>query len=143
MIFGERALIFDVDGTLVDSNGAHAAAWAEALRDFGIDRDADAILPLIGMGGDKLLPRVAGISAESRAWAADRRAPVRALPRRLPSRSGVVPLRSATRAVRAVCRADGVRIGIASSAKKEELEPLLERCRVRDLVGSAGGGVSG
>src|SRR5215831_9899755 len=61
----DRALIFDVDGTLVDSNEAQAAAWAEALRDFEIDRDVDAILPLIGMGADRLLPRMAGVTVES------------------------------------------------------------------------------
>lgn len=46
-------VLFDVDGTLVDSNGAHAAAWAEALREFGIERAVDVVRPLIGMGGDK------------------------------------------------------------------------------------------
>ena len=61
----DHAVIFDVDGTLVDSNDAHAAAWQEALAEFGIARDRAAVRRLIGMGGDKLLPTLAGISSES------------------------------------------------------------------------------
>jgi len=49
-------VIFDVDGTLIDSNAAHAEAWAQALTEHGILRDAASIRPLIGMGSDKLLP---------------------------------------------------------------------------------------
>lgn len=52
----QTVVIFDVDGTLVDSNDAHARAWVEALRMFGIEREVAAARRLIGMGGDKLLP---------------------------------------------------------------------------------------
>jgi beta-phosphoglucomutase-like phosphatase (HAD superfamily) len=38
----DRGVVFDVDGRLVDSNQAHAQAWAEALRAHGIPRDAAA-----------------------------------------------------------------------------------------------------
>jgi phosphoglycolate phosphatase-like HAD superfamily hydrolase len=34
-----EAIVFDVDGTLIDSNGAHADTWAQALREQGIQRD--------------------------------------------------------------------------------------------------------
>src|SRR3954462_5112363 len=59
------ALIFDVDGTLVDSNDAHARAWVDALREAGIAAEPAAVRRLIGMGGDKLLPRVSGLSTQS------------------------------------------------------------------------------
>ncbi|HZQ37601.1 MAG TPA: HAD family hydrolase, partial [Dehalococcoidia bacterium] len=48
-----RAVIFDVDGTLVDSNDAHAHAWVEALIAFGHPVTFAQVRPLIGMGGDK------------------------------------------------------------------------------------------
>ena len=51
-----RAAILDVDGTLVDSNDAHARAWVDAFREFGYDVPYDKVRPLIGMGGDNLLP---------------------------------------------------------------------------------------
>ena len=102
MPLAERALIFDVDGTLVDSNDAHAAAWAEALRDFEIDRDVDVVLPLIGMGGDKLLPRTGGRHGRQRARPPHLRAPRRAVPRRLLRPHRALPGRA--RALRAAAR---------------------------------------
>jgi beta-phosphoglucomutase-like phosphatase (HAD superfamily) len=54
-------VLFDVDGTLIDSNTAHARAWTESLREYGVAVDVLQIRPLIGMGGDKLLPAVAHV----------------------------------------------------------------------------------
>src|SRR5687768_622915 len=62
---GMKAVLLDVDGTLVDSNDLHAAAWVEALRQEGVERAFDEVRPLIGMGGDKLIPQLTGVSAES------------------------------------------------------------------------------
>ena len=51
------AVLLDVDGTLIDSNEAHARAWEDTLRAHGWSEVSwREILPLIGMGGDKLLP---------------------------------------------------------------------------------------
>src|ERR671927_137617 len=60
-----RAAIFDVDGTLVDSNDAHARAWIDALAESGRTLAFARVRPLIGMGSDKLLAAVAGIDSES------------------------------------------------------------------------------
>jgi beta-phosphoglucomutase-like phosphatase (HAD superfamily) len=50
-----EGVIFDVDGTLVASNDAHAEAWVEAFATFGYeDVSFDRVRPLIGMGGDRL-----------------------------------------------------------------------------------------
>jgi len=51
-----RALLFDVDGTLIDSNDAHGRAWVAALAEAGHAVPFDRVRPLIGMGGDKMLP---------------------------------------------------------------------------------------
>lgn len=51
-------MLLDIDGTLVRSNDEHAQAWAEALRRFGYDVPWEQIRSWIGMGGDKILPRV-------------------------------------------------------------------------------------
>ncbi|HYJ28799.1 MAG TPA: HAD family hydrolase [Allosphingosinicella sp.] len=50
------AVLFDVDGTLVDSNDLHAAAWQEAFRHFGIVLPYGRIRGQIGKGGDNLIP---------------------------------------------------------------------------------------
>jgi HAD superfamily hydrolase (TIGR01549 family) len=56
-----RTLILDIDGTLVDSNDAHARAWVTAFRGGGFDVSFDQVRPLIGMGGDQLVPRLTGV----------------------------------------------------------------------------------
>jgi membrane protein len=51
-----RAVLFDVDGTLVDTNDLHAAAWREAFLNFGLDKPVEEIRAQIGKGGDNLVP---------------------------------------------------------------------------------------
>ena len=58
-------MLCDVDGTLIDSNDAHADAWARALKEHGIDVRVSDVRRLIGMGGDKLLPAVAHVEESS------------------------------------------------------------------------------
>jgi HAD superfamily hydrolase (TIGR01509 family) len=127
----DQAVIFDVDGTLVDSNDAHAAAWRDVLRDFGLERPFDDIRRLIGMGGDKLLPALTGISAESD------------LGKRITERRGarfrdayIAGLRPfpGVRALLERIASDGFRLGIASSAKQDELGRLLRVAGVEDLI---------
>ncbi|HEX8366888.1 MAG TPA: HAD family hydrolase [Allosphingosinicella sp.] len=50
------AVLFDVDGTLVDSNDLHATAWLEAFRHFGIVLPYERVRGQIGKGGDNLIP---------------------------------------------------------------------------------------
>ena len=69
-----RAMIFDIDGTLVDTNPAHVEAWRRAFRRGGYDVPVERILPEIGKGGDKLVPSVLGDEAEERSGEALRRA---------------------------------------------------------------------
>ena len=51
-----RAALFDIDGTLIDSNPLHVIAWQEAFAGAGHPMESRAIAKLIGMGGDKLVP---------------------------------------------------------------------------------------
>jgi HAD superfamily hydrolase (TIGR01509 family) len=126
-----RAVIFDVDGTLIDSNDAHARAWADALKEFGLSCDVDQVRRLIGMGADKLLPAVAGVSADSD------------LGQRILDYRGrrfqdayLDSLKAfpGTRELFERLKEDGVLIAIASSAKAKELSRLLRIAGVDDLV---------
>jgi HAD superfamily hydrolase (TIGR01509 family) len=124
------AVLFDLDGTLIDSNEAHAQAWTEALREHGVATEVDRIRPLIGMGGDKLLPAAAHINAESDFGNAITRRKKEIFARLLPH------LR-ATRGARPLLeclREQHVKVVIATSADDRELRALLERAGVHDLI---------
>ncbi len=51
-----KAIFFDIDGTLVDSNDFHLMAWQEAFRDHGHFIERDRIRAQIGKGADQLIP---------------------------------------------------------------------------------------
>ena len=53
-------VLFDVDGTLCNTNYLHTLAWSRALRDAGEWAPMNAIHRLVGMGGDQLLPELIG-----------------------------------------------------------------------------------
>jgi HAD superfamily hydrolase (TIGR01509 family) len=51
-----EAILFDIDGTLVDSNDIHTECWLEAFREFGHSFEYDVMRGQIGKGGDLLVP---------------------------------------------------------------------------------------
>ncbi|MEZ0165414.1 HAD family hydrolase [Kineococcus sp. LSe6-4] len=57
--------VLDVDGTLVDTNYQHALAWFRAFRRFDVTLPVWRLHRAIGMGGDQLVPAVAGEEFES------------------------------------------------------------------------------
>jgi HAD superfamily hydrolase (TIGR01509 family) len=126
-----KGVIFDVDGTLIDSNDEHARAWVDALAEFGYDVPYERVRPLIGMGGDKVLPLLTGLSADDAKAKriAERREEVfgeRYLPRIRPfpgARELLVRLRQ-----------EGLRLAVASSSKKEMLKRLLSKVGAEDLL---------
>jgi len=61
-----RGVIFDVDGTLVDTNGIHIQAWEESFAMVGLCPARDVMARHIGMGGDRFVPHVVGEDAEKK-----------------------------------------------------------------------------
>jgi phosphoglycolate phosphatase-like HAD superfamily hydrolase len=60
-----EAVLLDIDGTLLDSNDAHAQAWSDVFNEAGFQIGSETVLSLIGMGSDKLVPRLTGLTPES------------------------------------------------------------------------------
>ena len=124
-------MIFDVDGTLVDSNDAHARAWVAAFAEHGITVAYESVRRAIGMGGDKLMPLVAGLEEDSPEG------------KRIAKRRGEIfravwlpqlkPFPRTRELVRRVSES-GVSLAVASSATEEELHPLLDAAGVSDLI---------
>jgi HAD superfamily hydrolase (TIGR01509 family) len=126
-----RGIILDVDGTLVDSNDAHAKAWVEALAEHGINVSFEQVRKLIGMGGDKLLPEVAGIAEDSpKGKAISQRRGEIFKTRYLPN----IKAFPRTRELLLRMHDDGLKLVVASSAKEDELKPLLEIAGTADLI---------
>ena len=132
-----KAVLFDIDGTLVDSNDAHARAWVKAFTEAGVRVDFQNVRCAIGMGGDKLMPAVSGIEQES------------ALGERISTRRGDIfkteylpllrPFRDAGKLV-AIVQSRGIKAVAASSAKRDELEALLKLADAPSLLGDAASG---
>ena len=126
-----RGIILDIDGTLVDSNDAHARAWVEAFAEFDIHITFDQVRWLIGMGGDKLMPKVSGVSEDTpKGQAISRRRGEIFKTRYLPHLRAFPQ----TRALLERMRGDGLELVVASSAKEEELKPLLKIAGAADLI---------
>lgn len=124
------AVLLDVDGTLVDSNDAHAHAWAEVLAKHRMEIPYARVRRMIGMGGDRLIEAVGGPARGTRAnkkLGEERSELFRTswLPR-------VKPLLGA-RALLLRLGAEGYHYAIASAATANELTPLLELADIADL----------
>jgi HAD superfamily hydrolase (TIGR01509 family) len=126
-----KAVIFDVDGTLIDSVDLHARAWQDAFRDYGHEVSFDDIRSQIGKGGNQLMPVF--LSKEELDAKGDElekhRGQVlkeRYLPQ-ITSFAGVSDLLQRL-------QADGVRIALASSAKADELQVYKQAADIDDLL---------
>lgn len=122
--------IFDVDGTLVDTNYHHALAWFRAFRRFDITKPVWEIHRAIGMGGDQLVAHLAGSSVE------------RQLGDDLRTASGeefaelieeVRPFAGAHDLLADV-RGRGFRIVLASSGNQHDIDHMLELLDARGLA---------
>ncbi len=125
------AVLFDVDGTLIDSNELHAVAWRETFLHFGVDLPLEEIRGQIGKGGDNLIPALLPkelVEARQDEIDAYRGELFKRdyLPR-------VVPF-PGVRALFERLKADGKKIVLASSAKGAEVAFHLGLIGAEDLV---------
>ncbi|MDT4895169.1 MAG: hypothetical protein QOH25_246 [Acidobacteriota bacterium] len=126
-----KAVIFDIDGTLVDSVDLHARAWQETFKHFGKEIPYEQVRHQIGKGGDQLMPvffskeELDEFGEEMEKYRGelfqrDYLPRVRAFPR--------------VRELFQKIKDDGLRLALASSAKEEELAAYKKIARIEDLV---------
>ncbi|HEX8456106.1 MAG TPA: HAD family hydrolase [Pyrinomonadaceae bacterium] len=126
-----KAIIFDIDGTLVDSVDLHARAWQETFRHYGREVEFERVRHQIGKGGDQLMPVF--FSADELARFGEEMEKFRGdlFKREYISRVRAFPQ---VRELFERIKADGLAIALASSAKQDELKVYKERARITDLV---------
>jgi HAD superfamily hydrolase (TIGR01509 family) len=118
------AVIFDIDGTLIDSNPAHVQAWQRAFACRGYKVMRDRIETEIGKGGDKLVPDVLGKSADEQDGDALREAePIEF--ERIAKERGLRPFPRAPDLL-AELRRRGITVVLATSSNKKQLKALQE-----------------
>lgn len=126
-----KAVLCDIDGTLLDSNALHAECWERSLEQFGYPVDFESVVKQIGKGGEYMLPqfipeeKLPGIEKE-----------IKAFRKRLFHREyidRIVPFCDARRLLERI-RQEGLRIAVATSSEKEDLEVFKTILKIHDLV---------
>ncbi|MBV8834350.1 MAG: HAD family phosphatase [Acidobacteriaceae bacterium] len=125
------AIIFDMDGTLLDSVDLHAQAWQEAFAHFGYDFEFSRIRSQIGKGGDQLLPVF--LSPEELKTKGKQISEYRSDLFKRKFLPQVKPFPGVRDLFERIA-ANGQKLGIASSSKGDELSTFERIAGIEDLV---------
>ncbi len=126
-----NALLCDIDGTLVQSNWLHAAAWKDAFSAIGIPVSEEEVRRQIGKGGDELIPVF--VPWWRRKAVAEPLKRYRSLLFHQDYLHRVEPLPGVRDLLVRVKQA-GIRLALSSSAHREDLEIYKRLCHIEDLI---------
>jgi membrane protein len=125
-----KAVFFDIDGTLVDSNEFHVMAWDEAFREIGFQAEQAIIRGQIGKGADQLIPSLfPDMGPEKRKMATEHHGKIF----RTRYLHQVKPFPCATDLVQ-LLHAKGKGVILASSAEKAEAKYYVELLKLSSLL---------
>jgi len=129
----KRGVLFDVDGTLVDSSYLHTVAWWQAFRQVGLDVPMASIHRSVGMGGDKLLDRLLPPGRDKSGDASILAAHGAVFSTFWPALRAF----DGARDLLAQCYESGFAVALASSARAQDLEVLRSTLRADSYIHAA------
>ncbi|MEV7135127.1 HAD family hydrolase [Arthrobacter sp. NPDC093128] len=129
----QRGVLFDVDGTLVDSSYLHTLAWWQAFRQVGLDVPMASIHRSVGMGGDKLVDRLLPTGRDKTRDAAIMAAHGAVFATYWPALRAF----DGARDLLAQCYESGFAVALASSARAQDLEVLRSTLRADSFIHAA------
>ena len=126
-----KAVIFDVDGTLVDSVDLHARAWQEAFAHFGHQIEFSAVRSQIGKGGDQLMPVfLSKEEIDRRGQEIEEYRSKLYKQQYLPKVRGFPEVRQLVERI----KENGLQVVLASSAKSDELQTYKQIAGIENLI---------
>jgi phosphoglycolate phosphatase-like HAD superfamily hydrolase len=126
-----QGILFDLDGTLVDSNDALARAWVEAMNDYGYPQPLEEIRRLVGMGSDNLIRRALGLEKDDEV--AKQIANQHSVLFKANYLDDLQPTHGAKELVEHL-HGEGFRLVLATSGKADEVAAMLKILGVEHLI---------
>jgi membrane protein len=125
-----KAVLFDIDGTLVDSNELHVTAWDQVFREAGYEFDRQTLHDHIGKGGDNYVPALLPEASE------EEQPRLREAHKRLFTGDYIKRVRPfpGARELLLQVRDSGRKVVLASSASEEELETHMRSLQAAGIV---------
>jgi HAD superfamily hydrolase (TIGR01509 family) len=125
-----RAVLLDVDGTLIDANYQHALAWYRAFRGSGVVLPIWRIHRHVGMGGDQLVPALVGEDVDAEKGEEIREARSKMYEELI---GDVSPLEGAHELIADLKERGGTTV-LASSSPEKEIEHYLDLLEAHELA---------
>lgn len=130
-IISRRAVLLDMDGTLIDSNEAHARTWEKVLTEAGFSVEYSEIRSQIGKGSDRFIPNLIDQSSDSKIYEnLSRERKKLFLDQFVPS---LLPFNGAVAMVD-LFKKLGLKVAIATAASKDELDAILGRIPIKPFI---------
>ncbi len=133
----KKAVIFDMDGVLVDNNDVHIEAFAQFCSRYGVEMSAEKFMQCAGMGNDDIISTLFGRKIESKELvrlSSEKEALYREI-----YADTIKPLDGLVDTLKAL-KAQGVKCAVGSSGITENVNFVLEKCGITEYFDAIANG---